>query len=844
MMKKSRLKLILAILPLLLINDGAFGQQTSAADAVAMARKGDYATASTALERAVNAGNVTSAVVESLYYSWIRQGEYVKARDRFEAWAKTNPNAAPIRLAAARANRWTGNYAAALTHLNANGIQTNADVGLAARNEKAEVLVDTGKREEAEVIYKGVIDSYQKGLLNRKQDQLFVAKAHWATGNFFDANETFKLIARTDPQNAEAMVAWGDLLAYSTNEADAVLSYEDALKVDPNMPEALLGMARNVSDDADSSDAEKAFKRALEVNPNSIEGHLLEAAQELDAEDYVKALASIDKVLAINPQSVAALSLVATVHYVRSETDEFNKTEQKVLAINPQASGLYYTIASSCVSLRLYKEAVTFARKAVDLNPRDWQSMSVLGVNLLRIGEEDAGRAMLERVYAGDPYDVPTVNSLRLTDTWKDFDVIATDHFRIKLNKKESGALRPYVTDLLERAYKTLSAKYEFVPEGPIGFEMYPNHDDFAVRTLGLPGLGALGVCFGKLVVMDSPSARKPDEFNWGSTLWHEFTHVITLQMTAHKIPRWFSEGLSVYEERKAFPGWGDDMKLEYLQAIKGRKLIPIADLNKGFFDGRILVSYYQASMVADYIEGKWGFPAIRKMLQLYKDGKGTADVFKGALNLSLEAFDTEFLKWINAKADAISPEQYHKLYIEGSQALDDGDTDKAIQPLKSAIAIYPEYSDDANAYEPLIAAYIKKGDKPAAIDTLNKFLTWNETSYPAYVQRSQLLEEAGDLAGAAKSLEGAMYVRPMELSGHEKLGVLLLGLKQYPAAAREYETLLALNTTDRAGAYFHLAEADFAAGNLAEARKNVFESLKIAPSYEPALALLLKTQK
>jgi hypothetical protein len=135
---------------------------------------------------------------------------------------------------------------------------------------------------------------------------------------------------------------------------------------------------------------------------------------------------------------------------------------------------------------------------------------------------------------------------------------------------------------------------------------------------------------------MDSPTARKPDEFNWGSTLWHEFTHVITLQMTDHRIPRWFSEGLSVYEERKAYPGWGDDMKLQYLQAIKGKKLIPIADLNKGFFDNRILVSYYQASLVADYIEGKWGFPAIRKMLMLYKEERD-ADVFKEGLNISLK---------------------------------------------------------------------------------------------------------------------------------------------------------------------------------------------------------------
>jgi len=102
--------------------------------------------------------------------------------------------------------------------------------------------------------------------------------------------------------------------------------------------------------------------------------------------------------------------------------------------------------------------------------------MSVLGVNLLRIGREDEGIATLEKVNAADPYDVPTLNSLRLTDTWKDFDVITTEHFRIKLNKKESAALKPYVTDLLEKAYKTLSAKYGFTPQGPIGFEMYPNH--------------------------------------------------------------------------------------------------------------------------------------------------------------------------------------------------------------------------------------------------------------------------------------------------------------------------------------------------------------------------------
>ena len=48
--------------------------------------------------------------------------------------------------------------------------------------------------------------------------------------------------------------------------------------------------------------------------------------------------------------------------------------------------------------------------------------------------------------------------------------------------------------------------------------EVYPDHEDFAVRTMGMPGLGALGVTFGYVVAMDSPSGRPPGTFHWAST--------------------------------------------------------------------------------------------------------------------------------------------------------------------------------------------------------------------------------------------------------------------------------------------------------------------------------------
>ena len=882
-MKRSAFTVFI-LLPLLLLSCAALWQSDSGR-AIQAARSGEYADAVRTLEPLVAGGNNDPNTVDALYTAWIRQGEYAKAKERFDAWAAARPNSVPIRYAAGRVNRIVGNYAVALTHLNA--AVNSPEFGVAANYEKANVLEESGKRDEADAIYDRIIQSFLNTPNTPARNLPYIAGSLVASGNYLDANDVYRTAVKADPKNADAWVAWGELLTLRYKETDAIENYKEALALDPNMPEAHLNYSKNLAS-TDGERAEEEFKKAIEVNPKMPAAHLFEATQLIESEQYEKAMESINKALAVNPQNVEALSLTASVYYLQGNTAEFNKYKDKVLATNPQYSKLYYTLAETAISVRMYKEAVAFARDAVRVNPRDYESMTLLGINLHRIGQEKEGTDILETAFKGDGTNLWAGNTLNLLDRLaEDYDRIQTPHFEVKLEKKESAALKPYVTDLLEKAYKTLTAKYNFTPQGPLSFEMFPNHNDFEVRAVGLTGLGALGVCFGNLFVMDSPTAREVDHFNWGSTLWHEFTHIITLQMTDNKVPRWFSEGLSVFEERKAYPGWGDDMKLDFLKVIKqtagqtttppeppreigqapaprpgedgekprvptgtlrAAKLLPIAELNDGFmhpkYAGQVLVSYYQASMVAEYIEMKWGFPAILKMLNLYKQGRNTEQVFREALNVGLPAFDTDFFKWMGDKTASIDPTKYGKLLEAGSEALDKGELDKAIAAFKEAVEMYPEYSDDENAWEPLADAYLKKGDKPGATDTLKKYLSYSELSFPSYMKLAELLEESGDKAGAAKALEGAMYVRPMELKGHTKLGSLLLELRQYPSAAREYETLIALKTPDRATAYYLLAQSYLGEGKRAEARKAVLNSLDIAPSYEPAQKLLVEILK
>jgi len=838
-MKRNAFSLLL--LPFLFLSCGALWQSESRSP-VELARTGAYKEAIAALEPMVAGGNFDPIVVEGLYYSWVRTGEYTKARERFESWSSASPNAGPIRLAAGRINHLTGNYERALAHLNA--IQSFANVGIAAQFEKAEVLNKTGKRDEADALYNKLIDNYINNLSRSPNDLVWTARAAGALEKFHDANDLFKLATQANPRNAEAFVAWADLLVDRADPPEIIASYSDALKIDPNLPEANLGLAK-VFADTTPERAAGVLEKAMTTNPNFVDGHLFMAEQSIDSEQYDKAQEQIAKALAVNPKSNEAISQLASIAFFRNNKADFEKYTRQVLDTNPNYSELYNILAESSIRIRLYKEAVAFARQALLINPRDWDAMSTLGINLMRIGEEDAGKAALEKAFAGDSFNKGTYNTLTLLDSFEHFVRFETEHFNVKLHKNEVMALRPYVAEVLEKAYSTLSQKYGFKPEGPLHFEMYPDHDDFGVRTLGLPGIGALGVSFGKLFVMDSPRARKPDSFNWGSTLWHEFMHIISLQMTDHKVPRWFSEGLSVFEERKGFPGWGDDLKLDYLAAIKSKKLLPVADLNDGFirpkYETQVLVSYYQASLICDYIEQKFGFPALKKMLLLYKEGKSTADVFKEALGITTAQFDTEFFKWVDEKVKDLEVKPFMQVVAEGQELLAKGDTDKAIEILAKSIQMYPEYTDEHNAYEPLADAYLKKGNKKAAIDTLKKFLTYSETGFKASLKLSELLVEAGDAAGARQALEGIMYIRPMDLEGHEKFGQLLLTQKQFGPAIREFEALLALNTPDKASAFYRLAEAYFGQGNREAARTNVRKALEIAPSYEPAQDLLIK---
>ena len=101
---------------------------------------------------------------------------------------------------------------------------------------------------------------------------------------------------------------------------------------------------------------------------------------------------------------------------------------------------------------------------------------------------------------------------------------------------------------------------------------------------------------------------------------------------------------MSVFEERRARPGWGDNWSLENLKAIGEGSFVKINDLDAAFTrpktpDG-VTLAYFQASQVCEFVDEKFGFDGILKMLALYKEGAKTTDVLQRVLKLSPADFD------------------------------------------------------------------------------------------------------------------------------------------------------------------------------------------------------------
>jgi tetratricopeptide (TPR) repeat protein len=438
------------------------------------------------------------------------------------------------------------------------------------------------------------------------------------------------------------------------------------------------------------------------------------------------------------------------------------------------------------------------------------------------------------------------------------------------MDAREAEIYGPRVLELLREAKRVLCEKYDVELDETIAVEIFPRQQDFAIRTFGLPGgAGFLGVCFGKVVTMNSPASQGSSPSNWEAVLWHEFCHVVTLTKTRNKMPRWLSEGISVYEERVKNRSWGQSISPSYRKMILGEDLTPVSRLSGAFLHPpspeHLMFAYYESSVVVEYIVEEFGMEALRAILDDLGKGLQINDAIARHA-APLEAIDAEFEEFIRSRAEAFAagadfdredlpqradsagwkawlsehPDNFWGLQQYAVSLIREEKWEAAREPIGRLLELAPEYGERDSPL--LMEARVSRelGETERELEVLEKLAELNSDAVEVYRRLAELHTEREDWGAVILDAKRILAVNPLIPEPHRVLAEAGERSGNRDAAIRGLRTLTLMVPFDPADVHFRAARMLEQSGRLEEARKQVLLALEEAPRYREAHELLL----
>lgn len=727
----------------------------------------------------------------------------------------------------------------------------------------AEAAAVRGDRQDAVLRARRITGSYEQQGARSSGEHAAAGRAYVLLGNgnaaaVRSALAAFDRAVAADSGNLDAQRRIGALFLEKYNAPEARASYELVLKRSPNDAEALLGLAR-VEEFEGKGTAMLTARKALSAAPTHPEALAYVARLHLDAEAFDSANALAERAVRADSTRLEGWSILGAAGWLTGDSTTYRRALRAATALQSQPSQFFTALAEAAVRQRRYAEAARLAGDAVRLDSMSAHALGVLGTNQLRLGDMTGGRASVERAFALDPFNLWHKNTLDLLDKMRSFRTVKQGRFEVVAPADDAELLSLYIVPLLERAYDSLSVRYGYRAPTPVRLEFFRQHADFSVRTVGLLGLGALGVSFGSLLAMDTPNAREKGAFNWGSTAWHELTHAFTLGASSHRVPRWLSEGLSVLEERRANVGWGARTTLPWMLAYRSGRVRNVSQMNDGFMRPRYpeetSFSYYQASLFCEWVELTKGPRALPALLVAYRDGADTPAAMQRVLGLSMAQVDAQFDAWLQQRfatelqalagpTGADSSGGAFVMTMRVAVGMLEEKPDSARAMLERARRMFPSYAGDDGPAWYLARMALEAHDTTQALAMLEQVTGRDETAFNANKLEAELRERRGDLQGASAAIERLLWIWPYSAGDHQALADIASRLGEHARAVRERRAVIALRPGDLMEARLELARALAASGDAAAARRELLGILEEAPSYEGAQQLLLELKR
>jgi tetratricopeptide (TPR) repeat protein len=682
----------------------------------------------------------------------------------------------------------------------------------------------------------------------------------------------FRVAEKMDPPPREAFLASGKLAINKHDFSLAAEVYRAGLAKFPDDPDMEAGLAK-AFEPSDRGEMMKHIEAALTVNPRHVPSLLLLVDHLIDAEQYDEADKQLATALKVNPNDPEALAYRAVLADLRNDSATEKESREAALKFYQTNPAVDYLIGKKLAQKYRFAEGAAAQRRALDFEPEFVPAQRELAEDLLRLGQNDSGWELAESAHKKDAYDVTAYNLSMLHERMAKFATLTNEHFIVHMSPLEAGLYGERVLGLLDRARATLSRKYGVELTQPTVVEIFPEQKDFSVRTFGMPGNpGYLGVCFGSVITANSPASQAPNPANWEDVLWHEFCHVITLTATRNRMPRWLSEGISVYEERQANPLWGEKMNLGYRDMILKGDLTPLGKLSGAFLQPtnseHLLFAYYESSLVVQFIVDQFGLDALKHILADLHDGVEINQAIAAhttsmpELEKKFDGFAHELAVKLAPDADLTKPPTLHSetertawetghpnnyyLRVEKATELMRAKKWSEAKPILEAVA--QSYHGESRAENPLwMLAVTERNlrDTNAELATLEKFAAQESDFADMFSRLIELSKQRKDWVSVTNYADRLLAINPLSAVPHRALGEAGAALGNTELAITGYQKLLALDPPDPSETHYQLAKLLHTRGNSdAEAKRNVLQALEDAPRFRDAQRLLLDLEK
>ncbi len=298
---------------------------------------------------------------------------------------------------------------------------------------EALALIDQGKLDEAETIYRELIDlqvcSYSIYInlaaicgMQRKFDELIALlqkalelkpnqpEVHNNLGIGFQekgdiktAIASYQAALKLRPSYPEAHNNLGTALEKNGKIKAAIASYNSALQFNPIYPQAYNNLGNALEKLGDLNAAIASYRSAIKHNPNYPEAHYNLGNSLKKNGDLNSAIASYDAAIKLRPSYQKALNNLGSTLKEKGNLNAAFKAYNEALKLRPNDPEIHNNIGTVLKELGDLDAAIASYRTSLKLKPHDPDSYFNLGNAHQKKGDLEAAVANYQKAYELDP---------------------------------------------------------------------------------------------------------------------------------------------------------------------------------------------------------------------------------------------------------------------------------------------------------------------------------------------------------------------------------------------------------------------------------------------------------